>query len=79
MSETVDWLSVTPANGQTPANVTLTVDPFGKEVGEYRATLLISSNEAANSPIEVPVVMTVAPAPSEFKLFLPIIPRRAQP
>ncbi len=57
------WLTVNPISGsvasQTTMEVTLTFDATGLEVGTYQALLNITSNDLANSPVSVVVVLNV--------------------
>lgn len=53
------WLTVSPAFGTTPQNVTLTVNPEGLKPGTYSATIAISSPGATNTPVTVAVALTV--------------------
>lgn len=53
------WLTVSPAFGTTPQNVTLSVNPDGLKPGTYSATIAISSPGATNSPVTVAVSLTV--------------------
>ncbi|MPZ53367.1 MAG: S8 family serine peptidase, partial [Acidimicrobiia bacterium] len=59
----VPWLSVTPATGRTGADdvteVEVTVDGSELEVGEYHATLLIQTSDAATVETRLPVTLTV--------------------
>lgn len=58
-----DWLSVTPDQGVTPASLTAMVDPVGLEPGEYAGSIAITAPTASNSPVTVPVTLTVILAP----------------
>ena len=60
------WLAVSPANGITPASVTVSLMPAGLLAGTYNGSVTISSASASNSPQTVPVtlVVTAIPAPS---------------
>lgn len=69
---TTPWLSVTPGNGTTPANITVqAVDIAGFAPGVYNGSVSVTS-AAANSPISIPVTLRVAspvniiPAPESF-------------
>ena len=65
----VPWLSEVPTGGTLPADecvtVAVTFDPTGMAPGDYRAGLLIDSNDPAQPEITVPVSLTV-PAPAEI-------------
>jgi uncharacterized protein (TIGR03437 family) len=51
------WLTVTPASGQTPATLTVNIDPGGLAAGPYNATITISST--GTPALTVPVNLTV--------------------
>lgn len=53
------WLSVTPGNGAAPATLTASVNLAGLNAGTYRATITLLGNGAANSPLSIPVTLTV--------------------
>ena len=63
----VPWLSVSPLSGTTAAGpaseVTVTTDATGLDVGTYEALVCINSNDATDPLVEIPVSMTVEPAP----------------
>ena len=73
------WLSVTPTSGDTTDEtdtLTATVDPEGLTAGVYNDTITVTSPQAVNSPITIPVTFNVtggvAPVP------LPLSPSSAQ-
>lgn len=55
----LSWLSVTPQNGSAPSDVTIRMNPVGLAPGTYRASLNIASGDADNSPVVVPLSLTV--------------------
>src|SRR5205807_1922029 len=57
------WLSATPASGNTPGNVSVSVNPQSLSAGTYTGTVTITSSGASNSPKTVPVTLTVTAAP----------------
>ncbi len=61
-----NWLKLTPANGNTPGTVAVSVDPTGLAPGNYTGTVSIAAQGASNSPQTVSVALAVAavPAPS---------------
>jgi hypothetical protein len=61
-SETTPWLTVTPASGSAPGSVTVTVNTAGLAAGTYNGSVTITALDAADSPHEVPVTLTVNPA-----------------
>jgi uncharacterized protein (TIGR03437 family) len=63
MNGGTQWLQVSPGNfGQTPANLQVTTQPAGLPEGTYFGAVVITSAQqgtAANSPLIIPVVLTV--------------------
>jgi uncharacterized protein (TIGR03437 family) len=57
-----DWLSYTgPPN--TPGDLAISVSPTGLAPGRYTAIVLVVSNFAVNSPLQIPVTFDVNAAP----------------
>jgi hypothetical protein len=71
-SKDAAWLQISSNSGASPSDLTLTVDPSGLTPGEYQAEIIVTSAGASNSPVTVPVVLTVLPT---FKAYLPLIVR----
>ena len=62
-SDDASWLSVSPASGTAPKDLTVTADATGLAPGTYNATVTITAAGASGSPKTVPVTLTVsAPA-----------------
>jgi len=57
-----NWLTVTPLDGSTPAELSVTVSAAGLAVGTYAGTITIVSPGATNSPVNIPVSFTVSAA-----------------
>lgn len=57
------WLSVTPLNGETTADITVTGDAATLDAGTYEATIVIESTDPTvdNSPYTLPVIFEVLP------------------
>jgi uncharacterized protein (TIGR03437 family) len=53
------WLSATPASGNTPGNVSVSVSAGALGVGQYSGQVVITSTGATGSPITIPVVLNV--------------------
>jgi uncharacterized protein (TIGR03437 family) len=53
------WLLVSPGSGSTPSNLSVSVNPAGLAGGTYNGEITITSAEASNSPVRVPVTFTV--------------------
>jgi uncharacterized protein (TIGR03437 family) len=62
VSPNTPWLSAT-AGGTTPSIVTVTVNPTGLAAGDYSGSVLVDAPGAANTPLTIPVTITVAAAP----------------
>lgn len=68
------WLKVTPENGSTPAQMTITVTPAGLAPGNYTGKVTVQSAGADGSPDQISVLLTVQNA-NAIQLFLPTIIR----
>lgn len=55
----VDWVSFSPASGQGNGRITVRVDASGLVPGKYEGKLFIHCREAANSPVSLPIRLTV--------------------
>ena len=58
------WLSVTPASGTTPGNLSVSVNPSGLAAGTYTGNVTITSAGASNSPKTVGVTLNISAAPA---------------
>lgn len=56
------WLTVSPVSGTTPATVMAFVSPVGLQAGTYQASIMITAAGATNSPVTIPVILSVAGA-----------------
>jgi hypothetical protein len=67
------WLTVDghpSINWAVPEGVSVTADPTGLSSGTYMGTMTISSAGAINSPISIPVQMTIYPvAPDHYQFY----------
>ena len=63
MSTGTGWLAVSPTSGNTPANLTVTVTPGSLTPGTYTGAISITVGGASNSPLSLPITLTVTPAP----------------
>ena len=59
-----NWLSVTPASGTTPADLTASVDPSGLEAGAYTGTITVTPAAGAATPITILVTLEVSAGPT---------------
>lgn len=56
------WLQVDPqAGGTTPISLTISADITGLSAGHYFDTITVTAAGVANSPLEVPCIVTVQP------------------
>jgi hypothetical protein len=55
------WLSVSPPTGTAPSAVTISVNIAGLSAGTYNGTITVTATGATNSPVSVPVTLTVNP------------------
>ena len=61
------WLSVSAASGVTPGGVNAIITPGA--AGTYNGTITVTSAEASNAPVIIPVALTVnAAAPCSYSL-----------
>jgi uncharacterized protein (TIGR03437 family) len=60
-----NWLSVSPNTGTTPQNIFVTINPAGLAANTtpYQGTISIVVAGATNSPLALPIALTVTPAP----------------
>lgn len=55
------WLAVSPTSGQTPAALSVSVNPAGLAAGTYNATVAVT---ASGTTLNVPVILEVLPTPT---------------
>jgi predicted CXXCH cytochrome family protein len=53
------WLAGAPAQPQAPGSVTVAAGPAGLAAGAYAAHLTLSGAQAANTPLSIPVTLTI--------------------
>jgi subtilisin family serine protease len=58
-SDNAPWLTVSPTSGTAPSTLTASVDITGLAAGTYNGTITISATGATNTPVSVPVTLTV--------------------
>jgi uncharacterized protein (TIGR03437 family) len=58
------WLDVTPAQGTSPANVTVWVNPYDLPPGQYQGQVLLAPTGALSAEVTVPVSLTVVGTPT---------------
>ena len=59
-SNPVGWLAAAPGSGVSPGTVTLTANPGTLAAGTYTGTVVITVAGLANSPISIPVSLSIA-------------------
>lgn len=57
-SGTINWLSVTPTNGTTPASLTISANPTGLNQGDYCGTITLSF---ASGTVSVSIIFIIGP------------------
>ena len=70
-TKNVPWLTLPATSGQTPTDLSVTVDPSGLPVGTFYGKISFSSAQAGNSPFDVNVTLQVTGEAT----FLPLIKR----
>jgi hypothetical protein len=58
-SDDASWLTVSPTSGTAPATLTASVSISGLAAGTYNGNITISATGATNTPVTVPVTLTV--------------------
>jgi hypothetical protein len=58
-TDNAGWLTLSPTSGTAPSSVTLSVSTAGLAAGTYNGTITITATGATNSPLSVPVTLTV--------------------
>ncbi len=57
------WLNVSPASGTATSTLSISVAPAGLSAGTYTGSVQITSAGASNTPLSVPVTLTVTQTP----------------
>jgi hypothetical protein len=68
-STDAEWISLNVLSGTVPSQVQVTLDPTGLDIGTHEGTIRVEAPTAGNSPVEIPVTLTVEAWP----LYLPRI------
>jgi hypothetical protein len=75
-SADASWLTISPAGAAAPSLLTATVNAISLPVGTYHAAITVRSTNAFNSPVIVPVTLTVLPVfevnPSSLNIIAPL-------
>jgi len=56
------WLSLSPASGTGTGATTVTLNPVGLAPGDYNGSITVTAASAVNSPLVLPVTLTIMPA-----------------
>ena len=59
------WLSVSSSSGNTPSSLSVFANPAGLAAGNYNGSITITAGGVSNSPLSLPVTLTVS-ATSQF-------------
>ena len=54
-----NWLAVSPAQSSTPGTFSVSIKPVTLAPGVYTGSVVITSSTASNSPVKIPVTLTV--------------------
>ena len=65
-SSNASWLSVSPASGTAPSTATVSVNITGLAAGTYNGAITITAPGASNTPLSVPVTLTVNAVATEL-------------
>jgi len=72
VSDDATWLNLSPLSGSDSGTVTLSVDIAGLTVGTYNGTITITAAGSTNTPVNIPVTLTVnAPPAATLTLLVP--------
>ncbi|MDX2042248.1 MAG: S8 family serine peptidase [Acidobacteriota bacterium] len=61
-TDNASWLTVTPASGTAPSTLTASVNISGLAAGTYNGAITVSATGATNTPVSIPVTLTVSSA-----------------
>lgn len=65
-SSNATWLSVSPTSGTAPSSTSVSVNITGLAAGTYNGAITVSSVGATNTPVTVPVTLTVGNVSTEL-------------
>jgi uncharacterized protein (TIGR03437 family) len=63
------WLQVSPASGSTPGPLTVSINTANLNVGVLSGSIVVEAAGASNSPLQIPVTLTVSAAPMTLTVF----------
>ena len=61
-TDNASWLSLSPASGAAPATLTASVNISGLAAGTYNGAITVAGTGATNTPVSIPVTLTVSAA-----------------
>lgn len=59
VSDNASWISVSPSSGSTPGSIAVSVSTTGLAVGTYSGTVTITAAGISNSPVTIPVTLSL--------------------
>ena len=65
-SEASTWLTISPTSGTAPSTLTASVNISGLTAGTYNGTITVSATGATNTPVSIPVTLTVTNPSSQL-------------
>ena len=65
-TDDASWLTVTPASGTAPSTLTASVSISGLTAGTYNGTITVTAAGATNTPVSIPVTLTVTNPSSQL-------------
>ena len=68
-SEALAWVTLDVSSGQTPAELTLTIDPTGLTIGTHTGVIIFTSTLTGSRPITIPLNVQI----TGEKVYLPLV------
>lgn len=65
-TDDASWLTVTPASGTAPSTLTASASISGLTAGTYNGTITVTATGATNTPLSIPVTLTVTNPSSQL-------------
>ena len=57
------WITVSPTSGTAPSTLTVSINKAGLAVGTHTGTVTITAAGASNSPLNIPITLTISSTP----------------
>ena len=67
-ASTGNWVAASLNSANTPATLSVLVNPSGLTAGTYTGSIQISATGASNSPVSIAVTLTIAAAPASLAI-----------